>query len=296
MSEREITLHIGLPKTATTTIQRHLFRNADYLRELGVDYCPDLCPIGYFSNADSHYAIASAYCMPKAIHSQPISVDLVRDRLSASGRYLFSAEEFSSGNNVQIKALAEDLGLPKKRRVFVTFRDEVDYIRSRWMQDIKMGFSFDSLWECYSRRYKPGRRPYSELLKGWRNSGFSVVAVRYEDLRATADATQAMLRKLYDVEVDPERWITLKNANVSPSPEVLARYQSVAKPVVALLGEKRAQGIRPRVYKRIHDRLCSNSFVGFLGKNTEYEAQVERIKKDLASLPEIADLPFETFS
>ena len=73
MSDREITLHIGLPKTATTTIQQHLFRNADYLRDLGVDYCPDLCPIGHFSNADSHYAIAVAYCMPKAIHSQPIS-------------------------------------------------------------------------------------------------------------------------------------------------------------------------------------------------------------------------------
>lgn len=296
MSEREITLHIGLPKTATTTIQRHLFRNADYLRDLGVDYCPDLCPIGKFKNAATHYAIAVAYCMPQVMHAQPISVDLVRDRLSGSGRYLLSSEQFSPGNSRQINALAVDLDLPEKRRVLVTVREEVDYVRSRWMQSVKTGRGFESLWEYYSQRYKPGRRPYSERFKGWRDSGFSLVAVRYEDLRVTPDATQALLRKLYNVEVDQERWITVKNANVSPSPDALSRYQRIAKPMVALLGDKRAQAIRPKVYKRMHDRFCNNSFAEFLGKNTDYQAQVERIKEDLESLPDIDDLQYEVFS
>jgi len=273
-----------------------LFSNADYLRDLGVDYCPDLCPIGRFKNAQTHYAIAVAYCMPQAIDAQPIAVDQVRDRLSSPGRYLLSSEQFSPGNRAQIQSLVEDLDLPSNRRALVTVRDEFDYVRSRWMQSVKTGRGFESLWEYYSQSYKRGRRPYSERFKGWRDSGFSLVAVRYEDLRAIPDATQALLRKLYDVEVDQERWTTVKNANVSPSPDVLSRYQRVAKPLVALLGDKRAQAIKPKVYKRMHDRFCSNSFVAFLGKSTDYQAQVERIKEDLESLPDIDDLQYEVFS
>lgn len=296
MSEREITLHIGLPKTATTTIQRHLFRNAEYLRDLGVDYCPDLCPIGRFSNAATHYAIAVAYCMPQAIHAQPISAELVRNRLSGSGRYLLSSEQFSPGNSRQIRALAEDLDLPEKRRVLVTLREEFDYVRSRWMQSVKTGRGFESLWEYYCRRYKPGRRPYSERFRGWRDSGFSLIAVRFEDLRAAPDATQTILRKLFNVEVDPARWTTVQNANVSPSPDALSRYQRVAKPVVAMLGDKRAQAIRPKVYKRIHDRFCNNRLVTSFGTSTEYQAQVSRVKDDLALLPDIDDLSYEVLS
>lgn len=202
-AKREITLHIGLPKTATTTIQRHLFRNAEYLRELGVDYCPDLCPIGRFSNAATHYAIAVAYCMPQAMHAQPIPVDLVRERLSGSGQYLLSSEQFSPGNPKQIRAMVEDLDFPENRRVLVTLREEFDYVRSRWMQSVKTGRGFESLWEYYVKRHKPGRRPYSERFKGWDNAGFSLMAVRYEDLRAKPDATKAVLAKLFGLEVDP---------------------------------------------------------------------------------------------
>ena len=60
------------------------------------------------------------------------------------------------------------------------------------------------------------QRPYSERFKGWDNAGFSVMAIRYEDLRTKSDAA-AVLEKLFGLEVDPERWSVVKDANVSPS-------------------------------------------------------------------------------
>lgn len=293
-SDREITLHIGLPKTATTTIQRHLFRNAEYLSELGVDYCPDLCPIGRFRNAATHYAIAVAYCMPQAIHAQPIPVDRVRDRLSRPGRYLLSSEQFSPGNPAQIKTLVEELSLPENRRALVTVRDEFDYIRSRWMQSVKTGRGFESLWEYYTKKHKPGRRPYSDRFEGWSHAGFSLVAVRYEDLRSTPDATQALLAMLFDVQVDPERWAVVENANVSPSPHVLARYQGLAEPCAKLMGTQRMKAIRPKHFKKAHDWFCNNWLVTALGESRSYAEQVERVKVDLASLPKIDDLSYQT--
>ena len=293
-SDREITLHIGLPKTATTTIQRHLFRNAEYLSELGVDYCPDLCPIGRFRNAATHYAIAVAYCMPQSIHAQPIPADRVRDRLSRPGRYLLSSEQFSPGNPAQIKALVEDLDLPQNRRVLVTVRDEFDYVRSRWMQSVKTGRGFESLWDYYINRHKPGRRPYSERFTGWIDANFSLTAVRYEDLRRKPDATQALLASLFDLQVDPERWAVVENANVSPSPHVLTRYQRLAEPCVQFLGTKRMDTIRPKKFKRVHDWFCNNLLVGALGESRHYNEQATRVKEDLASLPDIDDLPYQT--
>lgn len=292
--ERAVVIHIGFPKTATTTIQRHLFRNAEYLSELGVDYCPDVCPIGRFSNAATHYAIAVAYCMPQAIHAQPIPIDLVRERLSGSGQYLLSSEQFSPGNPRQIRAMVEDLDFPENRRVLVTLREEFDYVRSRWMQSVKTGRGFESLWEYYLKRHKPGRRPYSERFKGWDDSGFSVMAIRYEDLRAKSDATKAVLGKLFGLEIDPERWSVVKDANVSPSPHALALYQRVAKPVVELLGSTRAQAIRPKVYKRAHDRFCNNPIVASFSESRDYREQVKRVREDLASLPAIDDLAYES--
>lgn len=293
-SDREITLHIGLPKTATTTIQRHLFRNAEYLSEFGVDYCPDLCPIGRFRNAATHYAIAVAYCMPQAIHAQPISVDQVRDRLSRPGRYLLSSEQFSPGKPAQIKALVEELDLPTNRRALVTVRDEFDYIRSRWMQSVKTGRGFESLFDYYTKRHKPGRRSYSERFQGWIDAGFSLVAVRYEDLHSSPDATQALLAMLFNMQVDPERWAAVENANVSPSPHVLARYQGLAEPCAKLMGAQRMEAIRPKHFKRVHDWFCNNLLVGALGESRHYNEQAARVKEDLASLPGIDDLPYQT--
>ena len=120
------------------------------------------------------------------------------------------------------------------------------------------------------------------------------MAIRYEDLRAKTDATQALLGKLFGLEVDPERWSVVKDANVSPSPDVLARYQRVAKPVVTLLGSKRAQAIPPKVYKRAHDRFCNNPIVASFGESRDYREQVKRIRDDLASQPAIDDLAYES--
>lgn len=85
MIARQITIHVGLPKTATTTIQRHLFRNSQHLLDLGIDYCPDLCGLGKYPKAPAHHAIARAYMIPKGSSLPPESRDVIQRRLSGPG-------------------------------------------------------------------------------------------------------------------------------------------------------------------------------------------------------------------
>ncbi|MDA8815291.1 hypothetical protein N9N48_06445 [Luminiphilus sp.] len=114
---RQVTLHIGLPKTATTTLQRHFFKNADYLRELGIDYCEDLCRNGAFPQAAAHHAMARACRAPQEVNLPAESNNVIRRRLSHSAQYLLSSEWFTRANAKGVLALVDEFGLPDQRQV-----------------------------------------------------------------------------------------------------------------------------------------------------------------------------------
>jgi len=287
---RQVTLHIGLPKTATTTLQRHFFKNADYLRELGVDYCPDLCRIGAIPKAAAHHSIARSHCIPSDASTRSASRDLILKRLSASGRYLLSSEVFSRANGRRVQSMVNELDLPPDRRVIVTTRSELAYIRSHWMQSVKVGKRSCSLWEYYTEYYKPTRRKYSERLQGWLDNDFSVIALRYEDLQSAPDVTHAFLRLVFETEIDPARWQSIPNANVSPSHDAVAHYQRFFAPVHKVISPRVNQRKAAKWYKAAHDVFCKNKLTEGLGECKQYREDLERIKEDILLLPDIDDL------
>jgi len=291
-NSRQVTLHIGLPKTATTTIQRHLFKNADYLRELGIDYCEDLCGDDAFSKAAAHHGLARACRPPQEVNLPAESNNVIRRRLSHSAQYLLSSEWFTRANAKGVRALVDGLGLPDQRQVVFVTRSEVAYIRSHWMQAIKMGKRSDSLWEYYSASYKPGRRQYSDKLRVWLDAGFSVVALRYEDLQSAPDVTHAFLRLLFEIEIDPARWQSIPNANVSPSHDAVAHYQRLFAPVYRVISPRVDQRKAAKWYKGAHDICCKNKLIEGLGACKQYREDLERIKEDILLLPDIDDLTY----
>ena len=294
MHKRDISIHIGLPKTATTTIQRHLFHNADYLLNLGIDYCADLCRLGQFSKASAHHTIARASQLPRENSFQPNWNSVIRRRISSPGTYLLSSEWFSRGNAKGVRAMVDEWDLPDRRRLLVVTRSELAYIRSHWMQGIKMGKRSDSLFEYYAASYKPRRRAYSDRLRAWLDNGFSLVALRYEELQSSADVTQSLLRTVFDHEFDFEHWQRIPNANVSPSHDTVAHYQRLLRPIHTLVAPRVDQRKAAKWYRFTHDRFCNNFFTKYLGECRQYQEDLERIKEDLMSLSDIDDLTYRT--
>lgn len=294
MSDRQIVFHIGLPKTATTTIQRHLLHNADYLSNFGIDYCADLCRLGSFSKASAHHTIARASRVPRENSFQSVWNDVIRQRFSSSGVYLLSSEWFSRGNAKGVRAMVDQWGLPDQRQLLVVTRSELAYIRSHWMQGIKMGKRSDSLFEYYSASYKPRRCAYSDRLQAWLDSGFSVVALRYEELQDSADVTQSLLKAAFDQEFDFKHWQRIPNANVSPSHDMVAHYQRLLRPIHTLVAPRVDRRKAAKWYRFAHDRFCNDFFTKYLGECRQYREDLERIKEDLMSLSDIDDLTYRT--
>lgn len=292
LTDRQVTIHIGLPKTATTTIQRHLFHNADYLRVLGLDYCTDLCRLGPFPKAAAHHAIARAHCIPGTIELPAESGHLIRERLASSGHYLLSSEVFSRANARAAKAVVDAWDLPDHRRVVVVTRSELDFIRSHWMQGIKVGKQSDSLWEHYLVRYKPHRRVYSERFKGWLEAGFSLTALRYDELQTSPDVTLTFLRSVLDLKIDRRKWKGIASANVSPTHDAVARYQRLFQPVHRIIAPRVNQRWAAKWYIGAHDIFCKNPLIRHLGECKQYRDDLARVEEDLMTLSAIDDVTY----
>ena len=293
MTDREITVHIGLPKTATTTIQRHLFYNAEYLSRLGVDYCADLCQLGPFAKASAHHAIARASHMPRENSFQSNWNSVIRQRISSSGTYLLSSEWFSRGNAKGVRVMMDEWDLPDQRHLLVVTRSELAYIRSHWMQGIKMGKRSDSLYEYYLANYKPRRRAYSDRLRAWLDNGFSLIALRYEELQSSADVTQSLLRAAFDLQFDFKHWHRIPNANVSPSHDTVAHYQRLMRPIHSLVAPRVDRRRAAKWFRLAHDGFCNNFFSKNLGESRQYREDLEKIKEDLTRLSDIDDLSYK---
>ena len=94
LPDRQITLHRPT-KNCHNDYTAAPFRNTDYLLNVGLDYCADLCGLGTFSKASAHHAVARASHMPREKSFQSIWDDVIRRRFASSGSYLLSSEWFS---------------------------------------------------------------------------------------------------------------------------------------------------------------------------------------------------------
>lgn len=289
MKNRRIHIHIGFPKTGTTSIQESLYLNHQALKdELDVDYCPRLCSQGKHPSSKAHHAIAWEICNKYHPYYSKVDHELIRQNLEEPGNYLLSSEWFSMAKNEHVEEMTQRWALPTDRTAVALVRDEPSHIRSSWMQSVKMGTIFLSLREYYLRVYKKNRAPLSRKLAAWLNNDFSVVLIAFNDLSHN-DMGLQFDRNLYHRDINEGRWQRAPRVNVSPQPETLDNYRKLSlilSPMQHLLGRA---PILPPAFKQQHDRYCRYDWLKRLpGKAVQRD--YEFIRNDLETLESIYDL------
>ncbi|CAH1552807.1 hypothetical protein [Vibrio rotiferianus] len=288
-NQKEILVHIGLPKTATTSIQDSLYRNADYLLERhGIDYCVDLCQLANVSSTGHHPLAWAKFCL-KHPHRVELNDAKVAELISARSNILLSSEWFTYANS-QLSEVVEKWAFPKNRRVLLVYRNEFDYLRSIWLQSIKMGDNFLSFNEFYFSKYKPYRTSISQKLFHWKKAGFSVELVSFDALVSQRiDPAIVLIEKMYGIEVDREYWKNGDKTNVSPPVYTVDLYRRLIV---------KGQRIFPSFftkcqageYKLLHNKLCK-VIDALFPKGAFYDFTQEKIiRDDLQSLPEYVDI------
>jgi len=292
MPENRLTLHIGLPKTATTTIQRTSFDNHTLLKNLGVDYCPELCGIGMHQNAKAHHSLPTFVCSPNSVHYKKLDESLIVEALKKSGELLLSSEGFTMAGPKHIQYIVDNWKLPENRRVVLVIRDELARLRSQWMQAVKTGHQYCSFKDYYLNFYKKGRSTVTQKVAIWEKFGFTPCVLRYEDLKASEkNMTAAFLESIYDIDIPMENWVQKKNANVSPAPAFVDCYQKFINRVLVfdkatdLVKEK----LHPRYRRAVHNAFSTSKFFQPFVKDDRYLADLEFVKNSLQTLPAFDD-------
>ncbi|WP_108947104.1 hypothetical protein [Shewanella halifaxensis] len=288
-NKRKIVLHVGLPKTATTSIQDSIFANAKLLKQdHGIDYCVDLCDLADVK-CTGHHPLAWATFFPAHPHSKPINGQIVKERLQLSDNIFLSSEWFTTANQLQIASIVEEWGLPTDRRVLLVYRNEFDHIRSSWLQAIKMGYSFLSLEEFYFQRYKPTRNTIADKVKKWAMHGFSVEVLSFDDLKKSGnDMAIEVLNRVYDIKIDQDKWGQLTASNVSPPRGAVNLYRKLIHLLNSVKPSFTASWTEAE-YHLLHNKMCG--FLAHIPFVSGKQDQVEddKIRDDLVKLPTFFD-------
>lgn len=181
---RQCFLHIGVPKTGTSFLQRVLFENRALLESYGVRY-PEVSLRGN-GHHDFAFLLSGGYpawATPQNRPLEQLEGELAEACTEYEGSVLMSSEDFYSHTDpIDVKALLERTGMLTGRepRIIVYLRRQDDAQESWYNQTIKaLGYThsldesirtFHSLWD------------YREQLERWADAFGSeaIVARTYE--------------------------------------------------------------------------------------------------------------------
>jgi len=158
-------LHVGLPKTATTTLQMHLFATHPQVRYLGKfmrrhdPFCDD-------GVATVVHALTGEAIMPA--DADRIFADAIAagERDPSKRATVLSQETLSIGPRDRRRAGFETLrDLMRPGRVFITLRDPLRLAVSAWVQRLQA--------ENVGLRVRRGRRPRFVTLDDWLGTNWS---------------------------------------------------------------------------------------------------------------------------
>ncbi|WP_374675001.1 hypothetical protein [Ideonella sp.] len=141
-----LTVHIGLPKTGTTYLQKTLAAARPALGRAGVDY-PDT---GYYNHQIALYEPLAGHLPWTARPGLPDRWVALRDVLSAEdGRHtLLSAEALSALDEAGVERFAGLVAARQLAHLVITSRSLERLLPSHWQQNLKQG-AVDSL-EAFS--------------------------------------------------------------------------------------------------------------------------------------------------
>ena len=152
-------IHIGMPKTGTSSLQKALFFKKGVLLENNVNY---------FSHSENHNMLATAFGRPKAKGSQNLIVTkgagpdikkaLIREvKKNKSETFIISAEGLSNAVPAGVKALHKALKPHFDHFKIVCYvREPFGYARSAAQQHIKAGSVSQKLIRNTLHRDQPG--------------------------------------------------------------------------------------------------------------------------------------------
>jgi hypothetical protein len=147
-------IHIGLPKTGTSSIQKTLYNNRDQLLEHGINYLSmranhgtifkSLMRTGQHGNFDNFMRRASTLEKFNAFNDKlrkQLTEELSGNR---SAKFVISGESLPSLPKRKLRTLKQMLDpFAKAYRVIAYMRDPYEYANSATVQRVKSGYSFE---------------------------------------------------------------------------------------------------------------------------------------------------------
>ncbi|MFT4219931.1 MAG: sulfotransferase [Microbacterium sp.] len=130
--EGSLVLHIGPPKTGTTTVQSALDNSRATLAAHGVDYPPRIRHPRSAYSAAAHHKVSHIH-HPNARAQWKALATAVRT--SPAARVVLSSEALAATAADRVRPAIDDLGRPT--RVVITLRPLSALLSSRWQQNVK---------------------------------------------------------------------------------------------------------------------------------------------------------------
>jgi len=289
ITDSELVLHIGLPKTATTSIQDNLFENSEYLlHAFKIDYHRDLCNLAEVK-CTGHHPLAWDLFNPQHEHRKSIDHLTVKEHLATAQRHLLSSEWFVQASFKQITELVELWQLPSRRKVVIVYRDEFAHVKSLWLQAVKMGLTFLPFEQFYFQRYKPNRSTLKQKCQRWLNNGFDVQVINFEELIANESSPGIyFVETVYNIKVDGSQWIETGKSNVSPSINIVEYYRRLVC-MIDRLSSNKLSSRKTAEKLALHNKCCTMLEKVTLLLPNSPSLGLDVVQRDISQMPPYYD-------
>lgn len=173
MAVRRTVVHIGLPKTATTYLQRGLFANAAGMAEHGV-YLPQSGRLEFEPRAVAHHHLAWQLFSPQRFNAACGGWEELRQEIDDIGAdtVLLSSEEFSRVPSKGLTGELENrlLSLTDDVTIVLVVRDQLSLLNSVYLQRVKSLTLMPSFSEYVDRSLALGRFDLERSFAQWYDS------------------------------------------------------------------------------------------------------------------------------
>lgn len=193
-----VVVHVGPPKTATTSLQRGLFTNTDLLRQHGV-YLPLAARLEFEPNAVCHHHLAWELTGSARFRPDIGGWDALRAELAGidAETVLLSSEELSRAvlvDGVGDRLHEQLLSLGREVTIVYVVRDQLSQVNSFYAQQVKMLENVDAFGPHVTGVLRRGDVDLERHAGRWyRDPQLDFVAVPFTALEA-ADPLVTVLR------------------------------------------------------------------------------------------------------
>lgn len=246
---KTVYLHIGTPKTGSTSIQRFLARADEELAEQGTLYPEAGRPDTDWSDQYGQHELYWSIAGKRGVEDEKVWRKLRQEVDEFSGRrVVISAEGFGGCRSGEIRRVAAHLA-PHPIHVVVYLRPPIQFLRSTYKQCVKTGTFCDSFAQFVEEMVPQCN--YLDLVSRWqRCDAVESLDIQLFDKVKEAPGLEASFSEAVGIDFEKVRSYVGSPVNTSPPDHVvqLARWLSVG----------RRRGARIEAWKSLMSRARSN--------------------------------------